>query len=96
MTQVDDSGYRIPRDPAGKHRKSLEHGSSIPTANCSVFFRWIPVNFLCFSAGTGRKSSEFFDLINFHHLNGWLKYKEVEMKTLEKVFAHYLKCNEYY
>ncbi len=45
-------------DPAGKHRKSLEHGSSIPTGNCPDFFRWIPVNFLCFPAGTGRKSSE--------------------------------------
>ncbi len=45
-TQVDDSGQRIPRDPAGKHRKSLEHGSSIPTGNCPDFFGWIPVNFL--------------------------------------------------
>jgi hypothetical protein len=45
-------------DPAGKHRKSLEHGSSIPTGNCPDFFRWIPVNFLRFPAGTGRKSSE--------------------------------------
>jgi hypothetical protein len=42
------------------------------------------------------RKAEFFDLINFHHLNGLLKYKEVEMKTLEKVFVHYLKCNEYY
>jgi hypothetical protein len=30
-------------DPARKHRKSLEHGSSIPTGNCLDFFRWIPV-----------------------------------------------------
>src|ERR1700737_3053409 len=47
-----------PPYPAGKHRKSLEHGSSIPAGNCSDFFRWIPGNFLCFPAGTGRKSSE--------------------------------------
>ncbi len=33
-------------------------GSSIPTGNLLDFFRWIPVNFLCFPAGTGRKSSE--------------------------------------
>jgi hypothetical protein len=64
-TQVDDSGHQIPRDPAGKsadpagkHRKSLEHGSSIPTRNCPDFFQSIPVNFLCFPARTGRKSPE--------------------------------------
>ncbi len=64
-TQVDDSGHRMPRDPAGKspdpagkHRKSLERGSSTPAANCPYFFRWIPVNFLCFLAVTSRKSSE--------------------------------------
>ncbi len=28
--------------PAGKHRKSLEHGSSIPTGKFSDFFRWFP------------------------------------------------------
>jgi hypothetical protein len=39
--------------PAGKHRKSLEHGSSIPTGNFSDFFQWIPTNFLCFPEGTG-------------------------------------------
>ena len=44
--------------PAGKHRKSLERGSSIPAGNCSDFFRSIPANFLRFPAGTGRKSSE--------------------------------------
>jgi hypothetical protein len=26
--------------------------------NLLDFFRWIPVNFLCFPAGTGQKSSE--------------------------------------
>ncbi len=45
-------------DPAGKHRKSLEYGSSIPIGNCQDFSRWIPVNFLCFPAGTDWKSSE--------------------------------------
>jgi hypothetical protein len=44
--------------PAGKYRKSLEHGSSIPAGNCPDFFRWIPGNLLCSSAGTGLKSSE--------------------------------------
>ncbi len=46
---------------AGSCRKALEiagSGSSIPTGNLLDFFRWIPVNFLCFPAGTGRKSSE--------------------------------------
>jgi hypothetical protein len=57
-TQVDDSGHCIPHDPAGKYRKSLEHGSSIPAGHCPDFFRWIPVNFLCFPKGTRRKSSE--------------------------------------
>jgi hypothetical protein len=41
-----------------KHRKSLEHRSSIPTGNCPDFFRWIPVNFLCFPVGIDLKSSE--------------------------------------
>jgi hypothetical protein len=64
-TQVNDSGHRIPRDPAGKspypaekHRKSLGHGSSIPAGNCPDFFRRIPANFLCFPAGIGRKALE--------------------------------------
>ncbi len=57
-TQFDGSGHRIPRDPAGKHRKSLEHGSSIPTRNCSDFSRWIPVKLLYFPADPCRKSSE--------------------------------------
>jgi hypothetical protein len=55
---VDDSGHWIPQDHAGKHRKSLEHGSSIPAGNLSDFFRWIPANFLCFPAGTSRKALE--------------------------------------
>jgi hypothetical protein len=41
-------------DSAGKHWKSLEHGSSIPNG----LVRWILVNFHCFPVGTGRKSSE--------------------------------------
>jgi hypothetical protein len=45
-------------DPAGKYWKSLEYGSSIPIKKRPDFFRHIPVNFLCFPAGTGRKSSE--------------------------------------
>ncbi len=32
--------------------------TSIPTGNLLDFFRWIPVNFLWLSTGTGRKSSE--------------------------------------
>jgi hypothetical protein len=53
-SQVDDSDHQIPRDPAGKmreshrilqgkHRKSLEHGSSIPTRHYPDFFQSIPV-----------------------------------------------------
>jgi hypothetical protein len=42
--------------PAGKHQKSLEHGSSILARKFSDFYRWISTNFLCFPAGTGRKA----------------------------------------
>ncbi len=56
--QFDDSYHRIPWDPVGKHRKSLEHGSSIPTGNFLDFFRWISVNSVWFPAGIGRTSSE--------------------------------------
>jgi hypothetical protein len=35
--QVDDSGHPIPQDPAGKHRKSLKHGSSLPSGKFSDF-----------------------------------------------------------
>jgi len=45
----------------GSCRKATEiagSGSSIPTGNFLDFSRWIPVNFPCFQAGTGRKSSE--------------------------------------
>ncbi len=52
-----DRWFRPP-DPAEKHRKSLEHGSSIPAGIFSDLFRWIPANFLCFLSGTGRKSSQ--------------------------------------
>jgi hypothetical protein len=44
--------------PARKYRRSLEHGSSIPSGKFSDLFRWIPANFLCFPAGTGRKALE--------------------------------------
>ncbi len=40
--------------PAGKHQKSLKHGSSIP----SEIFRQIPLKVLCSLAGTGRKVLE--------------------------------------
>ncbi|CAF1155484.1 unnamed protein product [Adineta ricciae] len=33
LTHVERSGARIPRDSTEKHRKSLEHGSSIPTVD---------------------------------------------------------------
>ena len=46
------------RRHGGKHRKSLEQGSSILTGNQTDFFRWILANFLCFSTGASRKSSE--------------------------------------
>jgi hypothetical protein len=69
LAQDEDSGHHILQDPAGKMRKSHR----IPwetTGNSSemeavfrpevfrIFFRWIPVNFRYFPAGTGRKSSE--------------------------------------
>ncbi len=64
-TQVEDYGHWILQERsgnvAGSCRKAPEiarSGSSIPTGNLLDFFRWIPVNFLCFPAGTGRKSSE--------------------------------------
>ena len=44
--------------PAGIHRKSPEYGSSIPTGKFPDFFRCIPITFLCFPPGTGRKSPE--------------------------------------
>jgi hypothetical protein len=60
--EVQLPGQRIRSDPAGKYPKSLEHGSSIPAGYCPDFFRWIPDNFLCFPAGTGRFRAEVFDL----------------------------------
>jgi hypothetical protein len=41
-----------------KAPKIAGSGSSIPTGIFFDFFRWIPVKFLCFPTGTGRKSSE--------------------------------------
>ncbi len=38
-------------DPAGKHGKYLEHGSTIPARNFSDFFRWFP-------EGSSRKALE--------------------------------------
>ncbi|CAF2137547.1 unnamed protein product [Rotaria magnacalcarata] len=45
---------------AGKHGKSLEHGSSIPVKNTVGLFRRIPAKFRSFRAGIDRKSSENF------------------------------------
>jgi hypothetical protein len=56
LSHVNDSGHWIRQDPAGKHRKSLKNGSSIPVENFSDVFRWIPTNFLCFQEGAGRKA----------------------------------------
>ncbi|CAM4866046.1 unnamed protein product [Rotaria socialis] len=44
--------------PAGKHRKSLEHGSSIPVKNTTRLFRRISAKFRYFLAGIDRKSPE--------------------------------------
>lgn len=41
-----------------------------------------------------RIKAEFLSLINYLHLNGLLKYKEVELKALEKIFDHCV--NEYH
>ncbi len=66
MSKITATGSRrILQERSGKVtgscRKAPEiagSGSSIPTGNFLDFFRWIPVNFMCFPAGTGRKSSE--------------------------------------
>jgi len=66
MSKITATGsHRILQERSGKVtgscRKATEiagSGSSIPTGNFSDFFQWIPVNFPCFPAGTGRKSSE--------------------------------------
>jgi hypothetical protein len=59
-TRVEDSGHRIPLDPAGKMREShrILHENTRNCWNVEAVFRSIPANFLCFPAGTGRKSSE--------------------------------------
>ena len=54
FTQVKE--YRTVQ--AGIHRKSPEHGGSIPAGNFLHFFRCIPITFLCFPSGTGRKLPE--------------------------------------
>jgi len=57
--QVEDSGHRIPQNPVGKMREShriLYHVGRHWKLS-GFFFQWIPNNFLCFSAGNGRKSS---------------------------------------
>jgi hypothetical protein len=57
LAQVNDSGHQTQRDPAENMREShriLQEN----TGYCLDFFRWISINFLCFPAVTGRKSSE--------------------------------------
>jgi len=46
--------------PAGKHRKSLERGSSIPTGNFSDFFRPVPAEKHSKLTGIHRKKSNKF------------------------------------
>ncbi len=66
MSKITATGSRrILQERSGKVtgscRKAREiagSGSGIPTGNLLGFFRWIPANFLCFPAGTSRKSSE--------------------------------------
>ena len=53
ITQVERYGPV----PAGKHRKSMERGSSIPVGNFSDFFPESSDQFLFIPAGNGRKSS---------------------------------------
>ncbi len=62
ITQVDDSGHRVLQErcgkspyPAGKHRKSLEHGSSIPAGKFSVF---LPVDSCQLPVLSGRNWAE--------------------------------------
>jgi hypothetical protein len=48
--------------PAGKHRKSLEHGSSIPAGNLSKFSGFLPTSFAFLQEPGGKhwKKSEKF------------------------------------
>ncbi len=68
-SEVDDFGHQIPRDPGAKMReihRILQESTGnrwnmeavFRVRNWPDFFRWIPVNFLCFPTGTGPKSSE--------------------------------------
>jgi hypothetical protein len=60
LPEVIPGRWFRPPDPAGtptgKMRKShrILQGN---TGNCPHFFRWIPVNFLCFPVEAGRRSS---------------------------------------
>ncbi len=51
-------GQKIRADSFRKAPEIAGSGSSIPTGNFLDFFRWIPINSLYFSVGTGRRSSE--------------------------------------
>ena len=54
ISQVKEYGTVL----AGIHRKSPEHESSISAGKFLDFFQCIPITFLCFPPGTGRKSPE--------------------------------------
>ncbi len=48
-------------DPAGKHRKSLEHGSSIPTGNCPDFSGGFLSTFCAFRQEPARNHRKKFE-----------------------------------
>jgi hypothetical protein len=50
--------------PAEKHRKSLEHGSSIPLGKFSDFFRRHPTNFLFCPTEIDHKASKKFQKLS--------------------------------
>jgi hypothetical protein len=81
MIQVEDSDHQIPHDPAGKHRKSLEHGSSIAAGNCSGFF---PVDSYELPVFSGRNRSVIIvkNLKNFRQEYCFHKINEIAWNQL--------------
>jgi hypothetical protein len=66
--------------PAGKHRKSIKHGSSIPTGKSLDFFRWLPARFSFFPTENIRKSPKK------NPKNFWPKYC-FHVPSIFKVFC---------
>jgi hypothetical protein len=63
LPEVIPGRWFQPPDPAGTPTGKMRESHRIlqeNTGNCPHFFRWIPVNFLCFSVEADRRSSEKF------------------------------------